>query len=181
MFFELHRICILMKSRFVKDLNRLNIPDSAHVTVVNMLLHKSQHLKRSVCLPLLLILSWTQLLYDVSIKYGEMPSVQKHTSTTKNTQWPWQPTFHTASFLWQVHFSNYHARIKFYNNTSVNLPLTDEVSINTTFHPSEISGFLRNAIYPFAVLWCRTEKVASWLATFRFNILTPRSKIKQTK
>jgi len=60
--------------------------------------------------------------------------------------------------------------------------LTDKVNINTTFHSSEISGFLRNAIYAFAVLWCRRAKVGSWLATFRFNTLTQCSKIiKQSR
>jgi len=45
-----------MNSRFVKDLNRLDISDISHVTVVHILLHKYPQLKPSLLLPLLLIL-----------------------------------------------------------------------------------------------------------------------------
>jgi len=40
-----------MKSRFVKDLNRLNISDIPHQTAVNTLLYKSPQLKPSLLLP----------------------------------------------------------------------------------------------------------------------------------
>jgi len=90
-------------------------------------------------------------------------------------------TFYTASFVWQVDFSNHNAHIKFCKTSSVNLPLTNEVTINTMFHASENSGFLRNAIYAFAIHWCRAADVGGWLVTFRFNILTPCSEIKQSK
>jgi len=107
----------------------------------------------------------------------------KQPATTKSTQWTdnrIKSTFHTVSFIWQVHFSNYHAHTKFQNTSSVNLPLTNEVSINTTFHKDEISSLLRNTIYAFAVLWCRTAKVGSWLATCRFNMSTPCSEISKS-
>jgi len=45
-----------MKTRFVKDLNRLNISDISHVTVVDILLYKSHQLKPSFLLQLLQIL-----------------------------------------------------------------------------------------------------------------------------
>jgi hypothetical protein len=80
----------------------------------------------------------------------------------KNIQWPHKihrerdnkirRNFPRSRVLWQVHFSNYHAHTKSYKSSSVNLPLTYEVGINTTFHSSEISDFLRNAIYAFTLL-----------------------------
>jgi hypothetical protein len=41
-----------MKSRFVKDLNRLNISGIPHLTEVNILLYKSPQVKQSLLLPL---------------------------------------------------------------------------------------------------------------------------------
>jgi len=40
-----------MKSRFVKDINRLNISDIPQLTAVNILLYKSPQLKPSFLLP----------------------------------------------------------------------------------------------------------------------------------
>jgi len=109
-----------------------------------------------------------------------MQSVIKYTATTKNIQWTWQLIFHTASFVWKVYFSIHKAHIKIYETSLVNFPLSDEVTINTMFHASENSYFLRNAIYAFTIQWCRTAEVG-WLATCRFNIMTPSSGIKQSK
>ena len=115
------------------------------------------------------------------VKCGQLKNIQRPQKTHSEHDNRIKTIFHTASFFWQVHFSNNDGHIKFYKTSKVNLPLTDEVNINTTFHPSEISGFLRNEIYAFAVLWCRTARVGSCLATFRVKILTPCSKIKQSK
>jgi hypothetical protein len=54
--FAFYRICNLMKSSFVKDLQLHKISEAAQVRAVNILLHKSPQFKRPLFLPLLLSL-----------------------------------------------------------------------------------------------------------------------------
>jgi len=171
-----------MKSRFVKDLNRLNISDTPHVTVHNTLLYKSPQIKPSLRLPFCWFcneLNCYTMSVPSSMKWRQFTNTQRPQTIHSEHDNKIKPNCHTASLLWQVHFPNYHAYIKISKTSSVNLPFT-EVSTNTTFHPNEISGSLKNAIYAFTVLWCRAEEVGSWSEKFQFNTLSTCSEIKQS-
>jgi hypothetical protein len=137
--FAFHTICIIMKSPSVTVSNPLNIPHTAHWPYWTYCFTNLHNWNR----PCFWHYCWFCNEFSC---YTKSVSSLMECGQFKNTQRPQKlhsehdnrikPTFRTASFLWQLHFSNYHAHIKFYKTSSVNLPFTDEVSINTTVHPS---------------------------------------------